>query len=182
MPLSYRQRQSALRRVCFGASADSPLVSHSFGVDDTHNLCCELGRESRRYADATGNRIGALSESIDRDGDGETSAWSTCMGSNVCGVYANRFRDGTHARFATNRELTKLITDIPPDADCEAFAASLLSTPRHGTPGIRTRGVASRCKHKKRVRASLITSPAELESWLRRQSHTSSVPRASRTH
>lgn len=168
-PLAYRERQAAFRKVCFGASADSPLVSHSFGVDRTHNLCCELGRKSRRYADASGNPIGRLAESIDRDGDDATSAWSTCMGSNVCGVYANKFRDGTRARFATNRELTKLITDIPPNADCEAFAASLLSAPRHGTPGIRTSGVASRCKEKKRVRDSLITGPAQIDAWLKQQ-------------
>ena len=123
MPLSYRDRQVAFRKACFGASFDSPLVSHSFGVDRTHNLCCELGRKSRRYADASGNPIGRLAESIDRDGDDATSSWSTCMGSNVCGVYASKFHDGTHGRFATNRDLTKLVTDIPANADCEAFAA-----------------------------------------------------------
>ena len=168
MSMTYRERQHGFRRACFGPSASSPLVRHSFGVDHTHNLCCDLGPKSKRYADASGNRIGALSESIDR-GSKSTSAWSTCMGSNVCTAYASKFRDGTHARFATNKALTKLITDIPSNPDCEAYAATLLSAPRHGTPGIRTRGDPSKCKEKERVRKSMITDPTHIETWIKKK-------------
>jgi hypothetical protein len=141
-------------------------VQHSFGEDATHNLCCALGREARAYADASGNPIGALAESIDTDNDLRLSNWSTCMGSNVCSEYASRFDDGTRPLFATDEALTQVVTNVPPDPDCEAFAAELLSTRAHGTPGISTRGHAASCKHKAAVRRAHLKRHRDVDRWL----------------
>lgn len=162
----HSRRQRAVRTKCFGAQAGHPSVAHSFGEDDTHNLCCALGPESKAYADASGNPIGAAAERIDVLGDKSISNWSTCMGSNVCAAYASRHDDGTRALFATNRTLTKVATDVPSDPDCEAFAARLLTATPHATPGIHTRGDPDRCRAKARVRAGLLTRQRDVESWL----------------
>lgn len=142
---AHADRQRALRRRCFGAAAQDHSVSHSFGADRTHNICCEMGRASKRYSDASGNPIGRAAEAIDRDGDLTTSTWSTCLGSNVCGVLGAMYGD-THAKFAVSKDLVRLATVVPPGSpDCEAYVAKLLDTHPHGTPGIRTRGDASAC-------------------------------------
>ena len=111
--------QTRLRKACFGPSYDHPSVRHSFGVDSTHNGCCALGARSRAYADASGNPIGAAAEAIDRDGDASTATWSTCMGSQACSYYGERFGDA-RLRFATSEDLTRVAPYVPPTVACEA--------------------------------------------------------------
>lgn len=157
------RRQSNLRKLCFGSKFEDPSVSHSFGVDDTHNLCCSLGPKAKEYADANGNPIGEAAEKLN---PGEYSNWSTCMGSNVCSDYAQSQHDGTRPLWAVNRSLTKVATDIPSNPDCEAYAARLLTAHVHSTPGIRTRGDPEKCAHKDRVEKGLLTKQREIDEWI----------------
>ena len=162
------QRQLAFRTKCFGKSALHPSISHSFGADRTHNICCELGKTSKEYSDSNGNPIGKASTAIDRDGDLSTSTWSTCLGSNVCGVLGGMHGD-TRARFAVSPDLTRLALWIPPgSADCEAYAAQLLDTHPHGTPGLRTRGDPERClkSHSRDIEQQLLTTHAEIDRFI----------------
>ena len=91
------------------------------------------------------------------------------MGSNVCGAYAARHKDGTKPLFATNQELTMVATDVPPDPNCEAFAAQLLTTPTHSTPGIHTRGDPNLCNEKDKVKKGFLRKQKEVDQWLQRQ-------------
>ena len=162
----FSQRQVKLRQLCFGKAYEHYSVSHSFGVDLTHNLCCDLGPEAKRYADASGNPIGSAAEKIDVIGDKTFSRWSTCMGSNVCSVYASKFDDGTRPLFASSPDLTRIVTDLPGDPDCEAYAAQVLNMGPHGTPGIYTRGDPKSCRHKRRVDNSLLVENHDIDQWL----------------
>lgn len=162
----HARRQHEMRARCFGSQADHDSVAHSFGTDDTHNLCCALGPAAKAYADVSGNPIGSAAERIDVVGSKSVSNWSTCMGSNVCSAYAEQHRDGTTPLFATNRALTKVVTDVPADVDCEAYAARLLTAQPHSTPGIHTRGDPERCAHKDRVNAGLLSRQRDVDNWL----------------
>lgn len=160
-------RQEALRARCFGASARHPSVQHSFGADATHNLCCALGPASRAYADASGNPIGAAAEAIDDD-DPTRAPWSTCMGSNVCGYYGERFGD-SEARFASSADLRHVAPYVTPySQDCEAYVATRLASRAHGTPGIRTRGDPASCPADERARidAQMLTEHHRVQAWL----------------
>lgn len=155
-------RQRRLREACFGEAFNDASVQHSFGVDRTHNLCCHLGGDAKAYADRSGNPIGRASDRIGSD------SWSTCMGSNVCGFYAQSFRDGTHARFAASPDLYRLATHIPPNADCEAYVAEQLSTSPHGTPGIRTQGDAAACSAADRLAVEVLERHADVQAAIER--------------
>lgn len=81
-----------------------PSTSHCF-QDDTHRTCCLLGAKARRYADASGNPIGRASEQafLETFGfwpdDKTLTPWCTCIGSEVCSFYAQKFQDGTHIKY-----------------------------------------------------------------------------------
>ena len=137
-------RQESFRKACFGDSYDDASVQHSFGVDRTHNLCCKLGEDAKTYADRSRNPIGKAARRIGSDN------WSTCMGSNVCTYYAEKFDDGTRPVFATSPDLYKATTHIPSDINCEAYVATQLSADAHGTPGIDTKGDPQKCPLKER--------------------------------
>ena len=155
------RRQASMRRTCFINPARAP--KHSFGRDRTHNLCCNLGPRAREYADGGPhpNPIGAASAEIGLTREGH-SRWSTCLGSNVCGVYADKFHDGTRGVFATNYDLTKVVTNVPRGKHCEAKVARALNTTAHGTPGIRTQGDPSLC----RQRVDVIEKECDVDAWL----------------
>lgn len=163
-------RQRALRGLCFGNSrALAPSVSHSFGSDNTHNLCCEIGERSKAYSDASGNPIGRAAEALDADGDLSSSPWSTCMGSNVCGMLGAMHGD-TQARFAVSPDLSRLATAIPDGSpDCEAYAAHLLDVHPHATPGLQTRGDPNGCSAEgvRQIRDGLLTKHQDIERFLR---------------
>ena len=160
--------QTKLRKLCFGQSYNHSSIQHSFGVDNTHNLCCALAMPSKQYADASGNPIGTASTAIDLDGDLSTSTWSTCMGSNVCSYYAQIHSDGTNALFATSPDLTKLATYIPENIHCEAYAARQLNMSAHGTPGITTYGDPNLCSANQttQIDAGMVYGLQNVDNWL----------------
>jgi len=83
-----------------------PLVRHCFR-DVTHQTCCLLGKNARKYADASGNPIGNASEKAFANNYGflpsenTLTPWCTCIGSQVCTYYTQKFgkEDGTHIKF-----------------------------------------------------------------------------------
>ena len=162
-----QQRQTALRRRCFGGSHEHRSVQHSFGEDETHNLCCRLGDAAKDYADRTGNPIGRAARRISSDN------WSTCMGSNVCTFYAQMHQDGTAPLFAASPDLSKLSTRIPAKMDCEAYAAEKLSMGAHGTPGITTRGNSELCSaaDRRMIDAHTLESHRSIQEWLSQPSN-----------
>eukprot|EP00966_Prymnesium_polylepis_P277682 6415428-Prymnesium_polylepis.1 len=166
--MAMKQRQMTLRRKCFGSAANEKSIRHSFGEDQTHNICCLLGPQSKQYADSTGNPIGTAASKIDYDTDQSHSAWPTCLGSNVCGYYGQKF-DDTVPQFAVSPSLNKFVDYIPKGSpNCEAYVAQLLNTTSHGTPGIQTRGDASKCSEIERakIRLQLLTSHNEIQQKL----------------
>lgn len=86
-------------------------TSHCF-ADSTHRTCCLLGKESRKYANESGNPIGKASEDTFfkyhgvRPHENMLTPWCTCMGSKVCSYYQQRFgqRDGTHIKFLNDKQ------------------------------------------------------------------------------
>jgi superoxide dismutase, Cu-Zn family len=165
---AHQSRQGELRRACFGDAWTDPSVSHSFGADRTHNMCCDLGETSKEFSDASGNPIGRAATAVDCDGDTSSSPWSTCLGSNVCGVLGAKFGD-TSARFAVSPDLSRVATHIPPgSAACEAYVAQLLDTPAHGTPGLTTRGDPTRCAASdvQAIKAGLLRAHRDIDAML----------------
>jgi hypothetical protein len=79
---------------------DTMETSHCFN-DATHHTCCLLGNDARKYADETGNPIGALSESVQNNKKLKLIPWCTCTGSKVCSFYSKKFgkKDGTRIKF-----------------------------------------------------------------------------------
>ena len=82
-------------------------VSHCFN-DSTHQTCCLLGPEARKYADNSGNPIGSAAKKAfyhkygRHATDEDLTPWCTCFGSLVCSHYANMFNDGTKIKFINN--------------------------------------------------------------------------------
>ena len=113
---------------------DDPRTRHCFN-DDTHQTCCMLGPKARAYADASGNKIGKLSEQVyltNGEKIPKQVPWCTCLGSQVCSYYT-KFNDGTHIKFIRDRNSDKLFYN---SIDEEKIAA-ILKTPRHSTLGVR---------------------------------------------
>jgi hypothetical protein len=108
-------------------------TSHCF-ADSTHRTCCLLGKDSRKYANESGNPIGKASEDAFfkyygvRPDENMLTPWCTCMGSKVCSYYQQRFgkRDGTHIKFLNDKK-----DNIILDRDEQKY-----SIYNHTTPGI----------------------------------------------
>jgi hypothetical protein len=113
-------------------------TSHCF-KDNTHQTCCMLGYKTRRYADKSGNPIGKESEKAFENYFGFTPnkktliPWCTCIGSQVCTYYSNKFNDGTHIKFINNKG-ENIIYNIN---TCEKKIAEDLNYLKHKTPGIK---------------------------------------------
>ena len=166
--IAHEQRQQKLRQRCFGKAAKHPSISHSFGSDRTHNLCCALGQKSKEYSDKHGNPIGQAASKIDFDGDLSSSNWSTCLGSNVCGFLGKRHGD-TKALFAVSPDLSRLALYLPTASpDCEAYAAHLLDTHSHGTPGIETQGNPQKCEEKiqRAIKEQILHKHSDIDKFL----------------
>ena len=114
---------------------DTMQTSHCFN-DATHHTCCLLGNDSRRYADSTGNPIGALSESVQVNKKLKLVPWCTCTGSKVCSFYSTKFgkKDGTRIKFIGRLKPKK--TRKNKNNWNEDNAISKLTLMRHSTPGI----------------------------------------------
>ena len=128
-----------LKNAC-GLPDNYHQTSHCF-ADGTHQTCCMLGPEARRYADDSGNPIGEASVLAFRQKYGrypkkkELTGWCTCFGSKVCSAYAKKFNDGTHIKFVNNpKNKTKIRSKVHPD--CEGYFRDKFSIRKHGTPGI----------------------------------------------
>jgi hypothetical protein len=110
-----------------------PKKSHCF-ADSTHRTCCLLGKESRKYANESGNPIGKASEDAFfnyygfRPDENTLTPWCTCMGSKVCSYYQQKFgqRDGTHIKFLIDKK-----DNIIFDRNEQKY-----SIYNHSTPGI----------------------------------------------
>ena len=102
-PRSSSSKKNVLFNLC-GLPTNDPNTSHCF-ADSTHQTCCLLGGQARRYADASGNPIGKASEQAFfkkygfAPSEKTLTPWCTCMGSGVCTYYARKFADGTHPKF-----------------------------------------------------------------------------------
>lgn len=140
-----KKKAAFFREMCFGAhvAEHDKDVQHAF-TDPTHNLCCLLGPKSRKYADQSGNPIGAASESAAMTApfdlsDVKERPWSTCMGSNVCSYYGERFGDA-FPKFAISPDKKKMWvptygTKI--STACEKFLQEdVFKGKSHLTPGI----------------------------------------------
>ena len=114
---------------------DTMQTSHCFN-DATHHTCCLLGNDARRYADSTGNPIGALSESVQVNKKLKLVPWCTCTGSKVCSFYSTKFgkKDGTRIKFIGKLKPKK--TRKNKNNWNEDNAISKLTLMRHSTPGI----------------------------------------------
>ena len=145
LEMNNKQKAAFFREMCFGADVGkhNNAVQHAFG-DETHNMCCLLGPQSRAYADDSGNPIGNLSETVAQTAPTEVAdsamvSWSSCMGSNVCSYYGKRFGD-SYAKFAVSPDKTKMWVPthgsiITPE--CEKFLQEdVFKGTSHLTPGI----------------------------------------------
>lgn len=116
-------------------------VSHCF-KDSTHQTCCMLGYQARRYADRTGNPIGVLSEKIFQDYFNEKptkshlTPWCTCIGSQVCTFYKNKFDDGTHIKFVHHKTKNIQIYNSSRNKIQENKLIDRMGYIYHNTPGI----------------------------------------------
>ena len=135
----YPEKIPKLKNAC-GLPDNYHQTSHCF-ADGTHQTCCMLGHEARRYADDSGNPIGEASVLAFRQKYGrypkknEQTGWCTCFGSKVCSAYAKKFNDGTHIKFVNNpKSKTKIRSKVHPD--CEGYFRDKFSIRKHGTPGI----------------------------------------------
>lgn len=138
-PYSQPEKRQKLMNVC-GLPMDYNPTSHCF-ADGTHQTCCMLGPEARKYADESGNPIGsaakkAFKEYMGRDpNNDELTPWCTCFGSEVCSFYSKKFNDGTHIRFVNNPQSdTDVRKDVSPN--CEGYFRKKFSIIGHRTPGI----------------------------------------------
>ena len=123
-----------------GLPQNYSATGHCF-ADGTHQTCCMLGPEARKYADNSGNPIGKASVLAFKEKYGrnpkknELTGWCTCFGSKVCSAYAKKFNDGTHIKFVNNpKNKTKIRSKVHPD--CEGYFRDKFSIRKHGTPGI----------------------------------------------
>ena len=142
-PYSQPEKREKLMNIC-GLPMDYTPTSHCF-ADGTHQTCCMLGPEARKYADDSGNPIGtaakkAFNEYMGRDpNEDELTPWCTCFGSEVCSFYSKKFNDGTHIRFVNNPQSDSDIrSDVSPN--CEGYFRKKFSIVSHATPGINNNG------------------------------------------
>lgn len=127
-----KNKREKLMSIC-GLPSNYNETSHCF-ADSTHQTCCMLGPEARKYADNSGNPIGRAAELANK-GNSKLKPWCTCFGSKVCSYYSKKFNDGTHIKFVNNPSSPNMIRKhISPD--CEGYFRDKFSIKKHGTPGI----------------------------------------------
>ncbi len=112
-------------------------TEHCF-TDTTHHTCCMLGRKAREYSNNSGNPIGKASEQSFKSYlnkkplENDMTPWCTCIGSEVCSFYANKFNDGTHIKFINNDGIIAYNFDT----NCEHNLKINFNYSEHRTPGI----------------------------------------------
>lgn len=132
--------QNKLLNEC-GLPTNYSNVNHCFN-DSTHQTCCLLGPEARKYADKSGNPIGKAAEKAFHYNYGryptnnDLTPWCTCSGSLVCSYYANMFNDGTQIKFMNNPNSdNEVIYNV--DNECEEYVRNMFNVKSHHTPGIK---------------------------------------------
>lgn len=145
---------SSLRSIC-GIPDNDMSTSHCFN-DSTHQTCCLLGGEARKYSMKSGNPIGKLSEDVfkkyfnRKPTKNDLTPWCTCVGSKVCSYYASIFNDGTHIKFINAHDNNYLIYDF--DTACEQYLLTDLGYTSHLTPGVgknKNNNARVNCNYKK---------------------------------
>lgn len=124
-------RRNQLMNLC--GLPDVTYTSHCFN-DNTHQTCCILGPEARKYANSSGNPIGVVAEKANPGKN--LTPWCTCAGSKVCSYYSKKFNDGTHIKFI-NDEKNQYIYDFEknPNYDEHSIVKNI-GIISHKTPGI----------------------------------------------
>ena len=123
--------KNKLKRQC--GLPNKSYTSHCFN-DLTHHTCCKLGPKARKYADNSGNPIGEISEKASYDFNGKIdnlTPWCTCLGSEVCSYYADKFNDGTHVEFISNPKTGKNVKNLS-----EKEFKKIYNVLPHKTPGV----------------------------------------------
>ena len=124
-------RRSELMKLC--GLPEISETSHCFN-DNTHQTCCILGPDARKYSEISGNPIGDISQKLNPNK--QLTPWCTCAGSQVCSFYSNKFNDGTHIKFLNDNN-KKLIYDFENDKSLkEKEVAHKAGIFKHSTPGI----------------------------------------------
>ena len=137
-----KDKIAKLKEKC-GILQNRQATSHCFN-DATHQTCCLLGPKARKYADDTKNPIGEISKkeymkykeenNMGEFNEEEKTPWCTCLGSNVCSYYAEKFPGDTEIRFINNKNNNQIAEN--PDPKCERKIRRFFRTGKHGTPGI----------------------------------------------
>lgn len=124
-------RRSELMKLC--GLPELSETSHCFN-DNTHQTCCILGPEARKYSELSGNPIGNLAEKMNPGK--ELTPWCTCAGSQVCSYYQQKFNDGTHIKFV-NDDSNKVVYDFESNKNLREKDIILKAGIRkHFTPGV----------------------------------------------
>ena len=161
---------AVLRDLCYGRTvAKDRRVQHGF-EDATHNACCLLGAQTRSGADATGNAIGKVSESVATAepflAASAMKPWTTCMGSAVCSNYGKKYGDA-YMKFAVSPD--KKLWFLPPHGTqlspaCEHYLQQdVFGGAGHRTPGVEVEeGGAGVCSASdmENILANVIEMPA----------------------
>ena len=126
---------------------DNEDTRHCFR-DNTHQTCCMLSPEVRKYADLSGNEIGKLSEKAFKEylrknnkpvpSDDElktmSTPWCTCLGSQVCSSYKFTQDDKTTIKFVNDKQGNTIVNG--PQNKCERYLSDKFFTRRHRTSGV----------------------------------------------
>jgi hypothetical protein len=126
---------------------DVPETQHCFN-DSTHHTCCEIGPESSKYADSSGNPIGKLADDVFQKLPDNHSKkqyylkngrrpWCTCFGSKVCGIYSKKYPNDTQIRFINAPYDDRLADKIRyHNDDVEEEIRKNFNVMTHRTPGV----------------------------------------------
>jgi len=108
-------------------------TSHCFN-DNTHQTCCILGPQARKYANTSGNPIGSVAEKMNPGK--HYTPWCTCAGSQVCSYYSKKFNDGTHIKFINDAKNQTLYDFEKNPKYNEKDISHRIGIRKHKTPGI----------------------------------------------
>ena len=147
-----RVLDKSLKTLCHLPKSTS--TSHCFS-DSTHQTCCMLGNKAREYSNKSGNPIGKIAEKMfykyynKYPTKNDLTPWCTCIGSNVCSYYADKFKDDTHIKFINNPNNKVIAYDFK--NNCEEKIKNKFNYQSHLTPGVKkfNKTTNELCKYKK---------------------------------
>ena len=125
------ERRNELMQLCGLPISDE--TSHCFN-DNTHQTCCVLGPDARKYANNSGNPIGTVAEKVNPGK--QLTPWCTCAGSQVCSYYSKKFNDGTHIKFMNDAK-NEVVYDFEKNRTYnEKNISERIGITPHNTPGV----------------------------------------------